>query len=908
MEPGTKLGPYEIVGPLGVGGMGEVYRARDTTLDREVALKLMPAAIAGDAERLARFEREAKILASVNHPSIGAIYSLEEANGVRVLVLELVEGESLDHRLRTGSVPVGETLSICRQVAAALQAAHAKGIVHRDLKPGNVMVDSHGTVKVLDFGIAKMPGLEAAGASEQRPIDPHDQAGAATTPAAVGMAHRLTSTGMMVGTAPYMSPEQIRQQQLDKRSDIWSFGCLVFELLAGRRPFERETVADTLSAILEHEPRWSLLPADTPDGVQTLVRRCLRKAPDQRLHDIADARIELDEALQGRTDVPLAQSMPTSSGFAAPTRQSPVRRWLAAAAIAAAMAGLGWWLGTNRESLQPAPRAAATGDRQMIAVLPFENLGPPERQYFADGMTEEITSRLAAVDGVGVTSRTTVMEYDRAGKSVGQIGAELGVQYILEATLRWDDAANQVRFTPQLINVASDTHVWAENYDRLIENMFAVQSEIAERVLDQIGLTLQGSQQATAKGRGTSSQEAYDAYLRAGDQLVRTDELYAEESMRSALELLQQAVALDPDFALAHARLAMAHGFAHHLYYDRTESRRQQMRASAERALEVAPQLPEGHLALGQYYRSGLEYELALAEYELAARGRPGDSLAVQAIAESHWYLGNTDEASASYERAFALDPQRLVLYCNAGGVHRMTLDFGAAANLHDLAVAVRPERACPYFCLAFVYLNGQGPVAAREFLESIPTGIQLDTLPPINYPWLIVDLIEGRFADALERLDSGPDTFDWIQFYYPKALLRAQIYLQTDRFDEARASFEQAREQLDALLLARPGDPRLHTALGIVYAGLGRKTDAIEAGRRGVGLLPYQKDKFAGPFRLKDMALIYAMVGETDLALDSLEILAGLPSLAHLPEILLDPTWSMLRDEPRFNALGAAN
>ena len=169
MEPGTKLGPYEIVGPLGVGGMGEVYRARDTTLDREVALKRMPAAIAGDAERLARFEREAKILASVNHPSIGAIYSLEEANGVRVLVLELVEGESLDHRLRTGSVPVGETLSICRQVAAALQAAHAKGIVHRDLKPGNVMVDSHGTVKVLDFGIAKMPGLEAAGASEQRP-------------------------------------------------------------------------------------------------------------------------------------------------------------------------------------------------------------------------------------------------------------------------------------------------------------------------------------------------------------------------------------------------------------------------------------------------------------------------------------------------------------------------------------------------------------------------------------------------------------------------------------------------------------------------------------------------------------------------------------------------------------------
>ncbi len=604
MERGAKLGSFVVIGPLGVGGMGEVYRARDTTLDREVALKLMPASFAGDADRLARFEREAKILASLQHPNIAGIHSLEEADGIRLLVLELVEGESLDHRLKAGGIRVGETLSICRQVATALEAAHAKGIVHRDLKPANVMVDPQGTVKVLDFGIAKMPGLEVEASTDPGAANVADQTGAHTSVASE-MPHRLTETGAIVGTAPYMSPEQIREQAIDKRSDIWSFGCLIFELLSGKRPFERGTIADTLSAILEHEPQWSLLPTDTPPSVQTLVRRCLRKPPGQRLHDIADARIEIEEALHARTDAPSVPGMPASPVGAPLPAPRMHRPRIATLGVVAAMAivfgALGWWVSSTQQPTLPADGSDILDGRQMIAVLPFENLGPPGRQYFADGMTEEITSRLAAVDGVGVTSRTTVVGYDRSGKRVPQIGAELGVQYVLEATLRWDDATDQVRFTPQLIRVVDDTHLWADNYDRLTENMFAVQSEIAERVLDQIGVTLQDSQRSTLAGRGTSSQEAYDAYLRAGDHLLHADELYAARYIEPALELLEHAVALDPDFALGYAKLAMAHGFAHYLYYDRTESRRQQMREAAEQALQIAPALPEAHVALGQY-------------------------------------------------------------------------------------------------------------------------------------------------------------------------------------------------------------------------------------------------------------------------------------------------------------------
>ncbi len=260
------------------------------------------------------------------------------------------------------------------------------------------------------------------------------------------------------------------------------------------------------------------------------------------------------------------------------------------------------------------------------------------------------------------------------------------------------------------------------------------------------------------------------------------------------------------------------------------------------------------------------------------------------------------------YARAAALDPQRSTLFCNAGGVHRMRLDFDKAADLHHQAIAVRPERTCPCFCLGFIYLNGQGPQAARDFLESMPAGIDLDATPPITYVWWLLDTIDGRYDEALERLNSGPDEINWMQFYYPKAFLRAQVHRLVGRSEDARVAYEDAVKNVQAQLADRPGDSRLHSALGQAYAGLGRRSEAIEEGRRGVTLLPYQKDKWAGPFRLKDMAMIYAMVGETALALDTLDILASIPSMAHLPEIMIDPSWNMLRDEPRFQALGSAN
>jgi serine/threonine protein kinase len=279
LASGTKLGPYEIVVLLGAGGMGEVYRARDTKLGRDVALKLLPPQFTADPDRIARFKREAQLLASLNHPHIGAIYGFEDAGNMPALVLELVEGETLDHRVRRGPFPLSEALAVAQQIAGALDAAHRAGIIHRDLKPSNVKITPDGVVKVLDFGLAKTLAAERSGSDKST------------------LTSGGTSAGAILGTAAYMSPEQARGQPVDKQTDIWAFGCVLFETLTGSSAFGRETVTDTVAAVVGAEPEWKSLPANTPGSIRRLLTRCLQKDARRRLHDIADAQIELDDAM-----------------------------------------------------------------------------------------------------------------------------------------------------------------------------------------------------------------------------------------------------------------------------------------------------------------------------------------------------------------------------------------------------------------------------------------------------------------------------------------------------------------------------------------------------------------------------------------------------------------------------------
>ncbi len=570
---GDILAHYEILEPLGSGGMGTVYRAQDSRLGRDVALKLIPEAFAEDQERLARLEREARLLAALNHPNIAAIYSIEEANRTRFLVLELVEGKPLDRCLVSGPLDVRSALEIARQIAGALDAAHRRGIIHRDLKPANIMVSEEGRVKVLDFGLAKA-----------------HESGAETD---ADLSHSPTITiggtaaGVILGTAADMSPEQARGKVLDQRSDIWSFGCVLYETLTGRRAFGGDTVTDVLAAILKDEPDWSALPPILPDPAQALIRRCLAKETDRRLHDIADARLEIDDMLD--------------------LMRSPER--------------ISVRLATPTELAQDADHAERTRlatdappTITSIAVLPLTNLsGDKDQEYFPDGMTEALITDLAKIRALKVISRTSVMSYKGSQKPLPVIAQELGVDAIVEGSVL--RAGDEVRITAQLIDAASDTHIWADSYDRDMTNILSLQREVAQAIVREVQVAVTPEEQERLSEARPVDPEAYEAYLKARFHWVKI----TPDHLEAALQYLQLALEKDPNYAKAHAGIGWIWAIRGYWGVEPISHTMPRARSAVQRALELDANLAEGHYLLGginmhaEWDWAGAENEFKLA-------------------------------------------------------------------------------------------------------------------------------------------------------------------------------------------------------------------------------------------------------------------------------------------------------
>jgi serine/threonine protein kinase len=450
---GHKIASFEIVEMIGRGGMGVVYRARDTRLDRIVAIKSIPVGLADGSTARTRFKREAKLLALLNHPNIGVIYDIiEQKDGVGYLILEYIPGQTLTERIAGEPLDVEQALSIGRQVAEAISAAYTKRIVHRDLKPGNIKITPEGQVKVLDFGLAK----SFVGEGKQ----------AHTT---------VTQPGRVIGTPAYMSPEQARGKDTDHRTDIWSFGCILYQMLTGHLPFEGETTTDTLVGIIEREPDWQLLPKETPVNICKLLHRCLEKDPGKRLDNIADVTLQISDTLSK----PLAASQPTIS--------AKLQRvtMIVGAIVIVALSVIGVWLVLDKQT-QPPSREIR------LVILPFDNLGPAAEEWFADGMTDEITTRLAGIHGLAVISGQSAIEFKKMGIST-QLAKEFNLDYFLEGTVQCDrpsDRNSQVRIRIQLIKTADDTHVWQETYDNDMSNIFSLQTDIAEKVAQALDITL----------------------------------------------------------------------------------------------------------------------------------------------------------------------------------------------------------------------------------------------------------------------------------------------------------------------------------------------------------------------------------------------------------------------------------
>ena len=557
--------------------------------------------------------------------------------------------------------------------------------------------------------------------------------------------------------------------------------------------------------------------------------------------------------------------------------------------------------------MAPASQQAVVG-RPTIVVLPFENLGAGDDEYFADGMTDEITSRLASVNGLTVISRASAMQYREARPSLDRIGEELGVDYVLEGTVRWQRAASgpsEVRVTPQLSGVSEDTLLWTERYDAVLADIFEVQSDIAGQVIERLGVALLEPEFRFLGDRPTDNLEAYDYYLKGNEYLNRAREIESGVEARFAIQMYEEAFQLDQTFALAYANQSAAHSWLYDNHMDRSEGRLASARQSVEQALSLDPDLPEAHIALGAVLVAQGQATRGLEEYQIALASQPSSAEVYEAISHVESDLGLWEDSLASMSKAAELNPRLSRLACWTGGRLFGLGRFEEALSLHERAIALAPDRSCPYVCTTDILVNADASTdRARQFLEQLPPSIGLEDQRPINYSWVTIDMMDGRYQEALDRLASGStDAYAFQAYYVPKDLLFAQLYGLLDQSDLERAHYEAARDLLEERVEEGPDDSRFHASLGIAYAGLGQREAAIREGQLALRILAGNQDEKLG-FRLKDLAQIHVMLGDYDSAVDELERLLSIPAFFTAPYLKLDSTWHPLREHPRFQTL----
>lgn len=637
LAPGNKLGVYEVVAIIGRGAMGEVYRARDSRLDRDVALKTLPDPFAFEPDRIRRFQREAKILASLNHPNIATIYGLEDAGGVATLVLELVEGPTLADRIAQGAIPLEEALPIARQIAQALEAAHDQGIIHRDLKPANIKLRADGIVKVLDFGLAK--AFRDDGAEFDRSQSPTVTAD-------------TTREGLILGTPGYMSPEQARGQVIDKRTDIWAFGCVLYEMLTGRAPFTRKTIFDTLAAVLDSDPDWNALSPAIPLPVHELIRRCLERDTMLRLRDVGEARITLDDAVMS------SNGRGERTRIAAPSRRLSGDRWrqaIVVSAIGIAAVALGailmWWGPFVAQPRAPTVRS--------LAVLPLKPLDGDHREnYLGLSVADSIIVGMSRVSQITVRPTSAVRRYATDVTDAIEAGKALGVDAVLDGA--WQREGERLRVSVNLLNVSNGGSLWAERFDVRATEIFALQDEVSEQLVGRLQLQLNRDRPVRRRS-GSPNPDAYDLFAKGQFYFAeRGFTANQRQNSDNAIELFQRAVALDPSFAQAHAQLGYAYAWTA-VFIEDDPTLIDRAEEETRVACSLDPSLGQVHLTRAfiawSKYR-GWRIDEAIREQRMAEQLEPG--LPDLELAALYVHLGFFDEYRTRARLAIDRDPTNL--------------------------------------------------------------------------------------------------------------------------------------------------------------------------------------------------------------------------------------------------------
>jgi TolB-like protein len=883
---------------LGRGAMGITYKARDVNLDTPVALKVVNALFSQSAEMRERFRREARSAAQLRHPNVASVFHFGATPaGQRFYAMEFIEGETLADRVRRdGPLPAAMVVEIGLQVAAALTAADKQGLVHRDLKPGNLMLVAPdddqrrpGTtgpvlVKVIDFGLAK---AAASAAEVEAPL----------------------TQGGFLGTPAYASPEQVAGGPLDSRSDIFSLGATLWFLLTGRAPFAGQTLSEITDRQLHRPlPSGQLEETSVPAPLAMLVTSMLAADPGKR----PASPMALHEALEICRAQITGPTVPPSSGAAtvAPARGRKFAVAAVAGGLALLAASIAAYFLSQRATTAPAanttlpPLANLAAPEKSIAVLPFTNMtADAENAFFADGVQDEILSNLAKVADLKVISRTSVMQYRGAAKkSAREIGQQLGVAHLLEGTVQ--RSANRIRIEASLIDARTDQNQWAERYDRELADVFAIQSEIATAIAAQLQAKLTGEEKAALGKSSTTNLAASDLYARA-NALLRTTSFNAraKDDLLRAIRLLNEAVALDPNFLLAHCQLANAHGQLYLLGLDHSPARRALADAAAARALRIAPDSGDAHFAIAEnLYRCHADYDGALTELAIASKSLPNDPRVATLQGFIDRRQGADDAGLRHLARALELDPRNVYLVHQIALSYEMLHRYPDYAATLERALLLQPGDADTRAERALIDLKSLGetrPLHATvaEILAEDPAAAR-----SIADKWIELALCE-RDADAARRALAalGDNTFGQDAIRFDGDVGEALIARMAGDEVGARAAFARAREMQAPAVEGQPDYSPALCVLALIDAGLGKKEDALRESQRAVDLLPRKKDAINGPLVLAYASVVAAWCGEMDLAMQRLALATQLPTRLTFGQVKLHPIWDPLRNDPRF-------
>lgn len=857
-------GRYRLEGSLGAGGMALVYRAHDLKHDRAVALKVLRPDLA-HALGNERFLREIRLTARLDHPHILPLLDSGEAEGFLYYIMPYVEGESLRDRLgRERQLPLDDALQITREVADALSYAHSLGIVHRDIKPENILLAGE-HARVVDFGIAR--AVSAAGGGE------------------------LTETGLVVGTPAYMSPEQAGgERELDGRSDVYALGCVAYEMLAGHPPFIGGSAHEVLARhSLDAVPRLSAARPSVPPDVEGAIATALAKAPADRFRTAS----LFAEALSG------ANAESARAGAAVPRRP----RRMAAIGVAAVLVVAGAAL-IGRTMSAPSPDSAAEYQRTAIAVLPFQNLSPdPEHGYFAAGLHDELLTQLSKVAALKVISRTSVMGYAAPNTPpVRQIATELAVGTIVVGSVQV--VGGRLRVNVQLIDAAGDTHLWAERYDRTLDDAFAIQSEIAQHIVAAVGAALGPAEEQRLAAAPTANPEAYRLYLQGLEYWNRPGR--ARQNWEAAQQLLERAVERDSSFALARATLAQVHGATYAFRHDPTAARLARRRQEAEAALRLDPTLPQAHAAVAGVHFERRDYASALDAYATALEGLPNDARILALRGSVHRRIGNWSESIADYQRAVQLDPRWADLFHSLGNTYRVLHRYEEAIRSDAQALRLAPDHHEAAIWKAWTYLLWRGQRdTLQEVLSRLPSQANLGAEGTTATHKMKLLHWERHADSMLVLLADASEVYQGRRFFLPAALYVGWARrLFGDPEVRVRAAFDSARVLIDSVVRVMPDDWRVHVARGLVLAGLRLRAEALAEAQWLQQSDQYRSDTFDGPLLAEGRAQILSQLGEGDAAVDEIERLLAGPSWISVYALRLDPLWDPIREHPRFQAL----